>query len=144
MAWRTVGFSKQWKDNGTFRSLNRDEKLTQGQHVKFIICSLFSGYNGGYSAWSEPGECSQSCGGGVRVQSRTCTNPKPSLNGADCQGGTRKLAAQEWCNIKVRIVELSSKSFKYLCCCLYFRVVQGIRSIGNCNARHVAIRLRCI
>jgi hypothetical protein len=21
MAWRTVGFSKQWKDNGTFRSL---------------------------------------------------------------------------------------------------------------------------
>ncbi|CAB3985204.1 cysteine-rich secretory -2 [Paramuricea clavata] len=59
-----------------------------------------AGYNGGFSAWSEPGECSQSCGGGVRFQSRTCTNPKPSLNGADCQGGTRKLAAQEWCNIR--------------------------------------------
>ncbi|XP_028406918.1 A disintegrin and metalloproteinase with thrombospondin motifs 16-like [Dendronephthya gigantea] len=57
------------------------------------------GDNGGLSAWSEPGECSRSCGGGVRFRTRTCTNPKPSLNGADCTGDTTELASQEWCNI---------------------------------------------
>ena len=59
-----------------------------------------NGNNGGFSAWSQPGECSRGCGGGIRFQSRKCTNPKPSLNGADCDGATKQLASQEWCNIE--------------------------------------------
>lgn len=39
--------------------------------------------NGGWSDW---GDCSAECGGGT--QSRTCTNPVPSCNGADCVGGS--------------------------------------------------------
>ncbi len=70
------------------------------------MCVFFSGDNGGFTAWSEPGECSRSCGGGIRFKTRTCTNPKPSLNGADCDGATRQLAAAEWCNIEVRKEEL--------------------------------------
>ncbi|CAB3990221.1 A disintegrin and metallo ase with thrombospondin motifs 3, partial [Paramuricea clavata] len=57
-----------------------------------------NGKNGRFSAWSKPGECSQSCGGGIRFKTRTCTNPKPSLNGGDCYGTTSQLAAQQWCN----------------------------------------------
>ncbi|XP_046839088.1 A disintegrin and metalloproteinase with thrombospondin motifs 3-like [Xenia sp. Carnegie-2017] len=58
------------------------------------------GQNGGLSPWSAPGECTRSCGGGVRFKTRTCTNPKPSLNGRDCDGETQELAAKEWCNIQ--------------------------------------------
>ena len=34
--------------------------------------------------WSEFGECSTSCGPGIRY--RNCTNPKPAFGGLDCQG----------------------------------------------------------
>lgn len=31
--------------------------------------------HGGWSAWSEPSECSRSCGVGIRQQTRKCNNP---------------------------------------------------------------------
>ena len=40
--------------------------------------------NGGYSEWSTWSGCSKSCGGGVRIRSRSCTNPRPSESGKDC------------------------------------------------------------
>ena len=59
------------------------------------------GINGGYSRWSAPKQCTQSCGGGVRLRKRKCNNPKPSLNGKDCDGPNKKLAAAKWCNVQV-------------------------------------------
>ena len=56
-----------------------------------------NGVNGGFTAWSQPGACSKTCGKGVRYQTRSCTNPKPSYNGRDCSGETRRLS-QYWCN----------------------------------------------
>ena len=56
--------------------------------------------NGGYSRWSPPKKCTHSCGGGVRLQTRKCNNPKPSLNGRDCTGPKKRLAAAQWCNIQ--------------------------------------------
>ena len=67
---------------------------------------FLSGQNGAFTPWSEPGECTRSCGGGIKFETRTCTNPKPSLNGADCDGVTSQLAPGEsWCNIEVGVVE---------------------------------------
>ena len=40
--------------------------------------------DGGYSEWSSWLQCSQTCGGGSRVRSRSCTNPSPSYSGKDC------------------------------------------------------------
>ena len=61
------------------------------------------GTNGAFTPWSEPSECTRSCGGGVELETRTCTNPKPSLNGADCDGVFTQLAPpKQWCNIEVR------------------------------------------
>ena len=41
---------------------------------------------GGWSVWGAWGECTQTFGGGVRLRSRTCTNPPPSNGGTDCPG----------------------------------------------------------
>jgi hypothetical protein len=45
-----------------------------------------TGIDGVYSSWSDPGQCTRSCGGGVRLLTKYCNNPKPSLNGKDCEG----------------------------------------------------------
>ena len=63
------------------------------------------GINGGYSRWSAPKKCTQSCGGGVRLRRRKCNNPKPSLNGKDCYGPKKRLAAPKWCNVQVNYID---------------------------------------
>ncbi|XP_031570613.1 coadhesin-like [Actinia tenebrosa] len=40
--------------------------------------------NGGYSEWSAFGECSVTCGGGIKTRTRECTNPTPDLDGKNC------------------------------------------------------------
>lgn len=42
--------------------------------------------NGGYSEWSGFSVCTRQCNGGVKVRSRTCSNPFPQHGGQDCQG----------------------------------------------------------
>ena len=64
---------------------------------------LYIGTKGGLARWSAPGQCSRSCGGGVQFRTRTCTNPKPSLNGRDCDGTTKEIAVKQWCNTQVGV-----------------------------------------
>ncbi|KAH3701750.1 hypothetical protein DPMN_076745 [Dreissena polymorpha] len=40
--------------------------------------------NGGYTTWSSWGTCSVTCASGTWTRSRSCTNPAPQYNGADC------------------------------------------------------------
>ena len=42
--------------------------------------------NGSWSDWSSFGACSKTCGTGVKIRTRTCTNPPPSNGGVPCQG----------------------------------------------------------
>ncbi|XP_057302419.1 uncharacterized protein LOC130636644 isoform X2 [Hydractinia symbiolongicarpus] len=42
--------------------------------------------NGAWSLWSEYSPCSVTCGYGTKVRMRTCSNPSPENNGADCTG----------------------------------------------------------
>ncbi|XP_067129314.1 putative adhesion G protein-coupled receptor E4P [Centruroides vittatus] len=53
--------------------------------------------DGGWTKWSimSDSECSKHCGGGKQKFVRTCTNPKPQNNGADCEGPSEK---EEDCN----------------------------------------------
>ena len=66
--------------------------------LKYIAKCL--GIDGGFADWSEPGSCTKPCGKGVRLQTRSCTNPKPSFNGRDCSGETKRLYPY-WCNSQV-------------------------------------------
>ena len=42
--------------------------------------------DGGWGEWSTYGDCTQSCGGGVRTRSRSCDSPGRSGSGLDCFG----------------------------------------------------------
>ena len=42
--------------------------------------------DGGWSSWINISECSVTCGKGVKVQSRSCTEPPKSCGGIDCIG----------------------------------------------------------
>ena len=42
--------------------------------------------DGGWSDWKNGTHCSVTCGEGVRIQQRTCTQPSPSCGGRDCLG----------------------------------------------------------
>ncbi|CAH1795922.1 unnamed protein product [Owenia fusiformis] len=53
--------------------------------------------DGMWSGWSDYGECSEICGGGIKTRTRTCNNPPPSGNGLLCEGfdGVRKLTEDD-------------------------------------------------
>ena len=60
--------------------------------------------NGGWSNYGEWGDCSVTCGSGVRARTRTCTNPVPSGGGMDCDGSTTQvdMCVLEACSGKTR------------------------------------------
>ncbi|XP_060551735.1 thrombospondin-1-like, partial [Ruditapes philippinarum] len=56
------------------------------------VCMVKACANGGWTAWGSWTSCSASCDGGIRSQSRTCTNPRPSPQGNACDGDPMKIA----------------------------------------------------
>ncbi|XP_022799542.1 SCO-spondin-like [Stylophora pistillata] len=61
-------------------------KAKKEQPCSRIPCPV----NGGWSDWSMLIPCSVSCGNGIEILSRTCTNPEPKHSGKPCTGTTRK------------------------------------------------------
>ena len=55
--------------------------------------------NGGYSDWGPYSMCSKTCGGGVQMRKRTCTNPPPAHGGKDCSTLGPQTSTRE-CNIQ--------------------------------------------
>lgn len=42
--------------------------------------------NGGWSDYEDFGECSRTCGGGIKIRNRYCNNPRPMYGGQHCFG----------------------------------------------------------
>ena len=40
--------------------------------------------DGGYTKWSDFNACSATCGAGIQMRQRNCTNPAPKYDGRDC------------------------------------------------------------
>ena len=55
-------------------------------HVVQYFNYLSSVVNGRYSNWTLSIPCNASCGDGVEVWRRTCSNPEPKYNGRNCSG----------------------------------------------------------
>ncbi|KAL5251311.1 hypothetical protein ACHWQZ_G016863 [Mnemiopsis leidyi] len=57
-------------------------EATETQNCNTEPCPVDGGWSDD-DAWSE---CSADCGGGTQTRTRTCTNPAPANDGADCVG----------------------------------------------------------
>lgn len=75
--------------------------------MKLIIFALFllstnciesKRVDGSFSEWSLFGQCSATCGAGVQMALRTCTNPAPLNGGRDCSGQNAQVKK---CEIKL-------------------------------------------
>lgn len=53
--------------------------------------------DGSWSEWSSWTSCSQTCGGGTQVRTRTCTNPLPSNGGQSC---SKSSTDRQDCNMR--------------------------------------------
>ncbi|XP_074503601.1 A disintegrin and metalloproteinase with thrombospondin motifs 2-like isoform X2 [Sebastes fasciatus] len=51
--------------------------------------------DGNWGSWSEFGQCSRTCGGGVQFRTRDCDNPRPANGGRTCVGATHQF---QMCN----------------------------------------------
>ncbi|TDH07702.1 hypothetical protein EPR50_G00108720 [Perca flavescens] len=51
--------------------------------------------DGNWGSWSEFGQCSRTCGGGVQFRTRECDNPRPANGGRSCMGATNQF---QMCN----------------------------------------------
>uniref|UniRef100_UPI0037E8BA94 A disintegrin and metalloproteinase with thrombospondin motifs 2-like n=1 Tax=Semicossyphus pulcher TaxID=241346 RepID=UPI0037E8BA94 len=52
--------------------------------------------DGNWGSWSEFGQCSRTCGGGVQFRTRDCDNPRPANGGRTCVGANYQF---QMCNI---------------------------------------------
>ncbi|XP_052105471.1 SCO-spondin-like, partial [Mytilus californianus] len=84
-----------------------DGKQCSGKAVENITAdcnTLLCPINGGwsqYTLWSQWGNCSKECDGGLkyRTRSRSCSNPKPKFGGLECDGKTTEEEGRV-CNIQ--------------------------------------------
>ena len=75
--WETVHFLQKIISGAAFRcSLS----------LQFHSHWYFSVIDGGWSTWSTWRSCSENCGGGFQMRTRSCDAPKPKYGGARCRG----------------------------------------------------------
>nr|XP_022304543.1 coadhesin-like isoform X2 [Crassostrea virginica] len=69
--------------------------------------------NGAWSSWGQFTSCDKSCGEGIQVRFRTCTNPYPSTGGQPCIGDSLQTAS---CNTQIcpKLVTLTNPTASML------------------------------
>jgi hypothetical protein len=65
--------------------------------------------NGGWSNWTRNSTCSVTCGRGIQLYTRSCTNPSPNVIGAFCVGESYYV---EVCNANNCVCKLIRKRKK--------------------------------
>ncbi|KAK2190426.1 hypothetical protein NP493_80g03000 [Ridgeia piscesae] len=100
--------------------------------------------DGGWQNWSKWGECSEPCGRGEQVRSRSCDNPRPKNGGKQCDGPSiqrlpcscdPKFDAAGECDR--RMSANSSVYFEDRCDCFHYYVCHPVRKGWK------AVRMSC-
>ncbi|KAH3754741.1 hypothetical protein DPMN_189422 [Dreissena polymorpha] len=65
-----------------------------GKSTEYTVClnEPCGARNGGWSSWGSWQSCSVTCGGGLKLRNRTCTNPTTTLYGKTCDGNSEAYA----------------------------------------------------
>ena len=93
--------------------------------------------DGGWSTWHSWSRCSASCGGGVRIRVRSCTNPRPAYGGRSCPGNeTESHSCHDApCPGKEYTIFLASNfNDNYVCICLLLNV--SVENISLVTRHH--------
>ncbi|KAM7440149.1 hypothetical protein ABFA07_010559 [Porites harrisoni] len=77
-------------DDRAYRLLNYTKLNDLFDDLAKVICQPV---DGGFSDWSPFFDCSVTCGSGVKVRTRTCTNPPRQWKGKDCVGARKESMA---------------------------------------------------
>ncbi|XP_047126186.1 uncharacterized protein LOC101238552 isoform X2 [Hydra vulgaris] len=91
---------------------NEGKHCLKGQCVNDANSSIYTTVqpvvNGNWASWESWSVCSRSCGVGIRIRARDCSNPRPGPKGTPCNGGSFEY---EPCNTETCFV---TKSFNAL------------------------------
>ncbi|XP_062616879.1 coadhesin-like [Saccostrea cucullata] len=69
-----------------------------GDSLEAVRCNTFHcPVDGQWSAWSGYGQCSSSCGAGIQIRIRNCSNPAPEYGGNNCSGSFKE---SQPCNLR--------------------------------------------
>lgn len=82
----SCGLGKQERFRNCSRNGDLSTKVCPGSLMQVKSCYHDCTVSGGWSEWSNWTACSSSCGTGVQVKFRLCTNPKPLTDGDSCRG----------------------------------------------------------
>ncbi|XP_048736196.2 coadhesin-like [Ostrea edulis] len=98
--------------------------------VVFFNLSSAATHHGDWSEWSNFGRCSNMCGKGAQLRTRTCTNPEPMNGGSYCLGPASE---QIECFEKPCEDEWTSWSEFSLCSCTHGRGYRTRTREKNCT-----------
>ncbi|XP_078313486.1 properdin-like [Crassostrea virginica] len=90
----TCGHGSQNRIITSITRCGAQSQTTESRSCHQPICPV----NGAWSSWGQFTPCDKSCGEGMQVRYRTCTNPSPSNGGQRCLGDSLQIAS---CNTQV-------------------------------------------
>ncbi|XP_078316113.1 properdin-like isoform X1 [Crassostrea virginica] len=90
----TCGHGSQNRIITSITRCGAQSQTTESRSCHQPICPV----NGAWSSWGQFTPCDKSCGEGIQVRFRTCTNPSPSTGGQPCNGDSLQTAS---CNTQL-------------------------------------------